>query len=491
MIRKNAFSEKDAEIEKLIAKYEAMKANNKLIYFDSDQLTTIADYYAVDRQFNAAQEVISYGLQLHPDSSELLIEQAYLFIDTKQFEKAEQVLQSISEPDSHPVKLLKAELLINEEKVKEADRLLKSLDDYVGEDLSLLLEVAYLYLELGYPERAIKWLEKGLDAFTEEEGFVAAIADCYSSVGESAKAAFFYNKALDRNPYSPVYWTGLAKCYFTEKQYDKALEATDFAIAANDTYGEAYVIRAHSFFHLDNHEQAIEGYKKALTYKGLPPEFVYMFIGLANSENNDWDAATKYFSKSIEYIKINDKDNLPLLIDVYNNQALCYAKLGKFREAYECCYESLKMDPKNYESLLIQGRIFLDEDGIENYDQAVYALDKALLYSSEPHAWAEIGDCYFSYGIYPKARLCFEHVLEQDSSYEDEINPKMAFLCLSMNDHDGFEKYNSVAKQKIDLDELLQNAITATRMDEESICEIRQFVEEHYERMAKKKKGNQ
>lgn len=482
MIRKNASAERDVELEKLIAKYEAMKAEHKSLYFDSDQLTSIADWYAADRQFSSAQDAISYGLNLHPDSTELLVQQAYLFLDTNQPEKAKLVLHSISDTSAYCVKLLKAEILINEEKVEEADKLLATLDDYVKQDILMLLEISYLYLELGYSERAIKWLEKGLDTFSEEEGFVAAIADCYSSVGESAKAAFFYNKALDKNPYSAVHWTGLAKCYFAEEQYDKALEAVDFALAANDTYGEAYVIKAHSLFHLGNREQAIKEYKNALSHKGLPPEFAYMFIGLANSENDDWEAATKYFSKSIEYIKINDKDNTALLIDVYNNQALCYARLEKFKEAHECCNAALKLDPKNYESLLMQGRIYLDEDEILNYQKAVYSWDKAILCCPEPDTWAEIGDCYFSYGLYPKARLCFEHLLEIDPSYEEEINPKMAFICLSMKDHEGFEKYNALSKKKIDLDELLQKATSTGIMDEESLYEIREFVKEHHER---------
>lgn len=480
-MRKNASSARDAETEALIAKYEAMKAENKSAYFDSDELATIASCYASDRQFASAQEVVRYGLGLHPDSSELLVQQAYLFLDTQQFEKAKLVLHSISDTSAYCVKLLTAEILMNEEKIEEADHLLETLDEYVRQDLLMLLDVSYLYLELGYPERAIKWLEKGLDMFTEEEGFVAAIADCYSSVGESAKAAFFYNKAIDKNPYSAIHWTGLAKCYFAEHKYDKALEAADFALAANDTYGEAYVIKAHSLFHLDNRDQAIEEYEKALTYKGLSPEFTYMFIGLAHSENDNWDAATKYFSKSIEYIKINDKENTALLIDVYNNQALCYARLEKFQEAHECCNAALKIDPKSYESLLMKGRIYLDEDDILNYQKAVYCWDKALMVSPEPDTWEEIGDCYFSYGLYPKARLCFEHLLEEEPAYEDDINPKLAFICLTMRDHEGFDKYNSISKNKIDLDELLQNAISSGLMDEESISEIHSFVEEHHE----------
>lgn len=489
MIRKNALPPRDAETEQLIARYEAMKAENKSLYFDSDQLSAIAEYYAVDRQFEAAQEAISYGLNLHPESSELLVQQAYLFLDTKQLEKAKLVLHSMPDPSDYDVKLLKAEILINEEKVEEADELLATLDECAKEDLFMLLEIAYLYIETGYPEKAITWLEKGLGMFKEEEGFLAAVADCYCSVGNLEKAVYFYNKAIDQNPYSAAHWTGLAKCYFTGHTYDKAIEAADFAIAANDAYGEAYVIKAHSLFHLDNRDEAIKEYEKALDNKGLSPEFAYLFMGLAYSENDEYGPAVKYFNQSIEYIKKNDKANSQLLIDLYNNQAHCYARMEKFEKAHECCHAALKLDPKNYESLLMQGRIYLDEDEIQNYQKAVYAWDKAIMSCPEPEAWAEIGDCYFSYGLYPKARLCFEHLIEQEATvYADEINSKLAFICFAMKDHEGFEKYNSVSKKKIDLDKLLENALASDMIDEDSLCEIHSFIKEHeaHTRRAKK-----
>lgn len=475
-------------MKELIARYEAMKAKNKPVYFDSHELSAIADFYAALRHFDTVQEVISYGLNLHPDSSELLVQQAYLFLDTNQFEKAKLVVRSISDPDDYSVKLLKAEILINEKKMEEADRLLSTLEDCAKEDLLVLVEISYLYLELGYSEIAISWLEKGLDTFKEEEDFLSAVADCYCAGGDLTKAVYFYNKAIDKNPYSAPYWTGLAKCHFAGRDYDKALEAADFALAADKTYGEAHLIKAHSLFHLENRDQAIEEYQKALSYKGLSPDLAYLFMGLAHCENEEWDVAVTYFGKSIEYIKKNDKENSQLLIDLYNNQAHCYTQLEKFREAHTCCDAALKIDPENYESLVMKGRIYLDEDEVLNFEKAVQAWDKALISFPEPEAWAEIGDYYFSYGLYAQARLCFEHLLEAESPYNDEVNPKLAFICLTMRDHEGFEKYNSVSKQKINLDELLENALASELIDEESLCEIHSFVEEHHTLTRKMKK---
>ena len=78
MARKNNSSDKDQELNELIADYETAKKENKPLYLDGDQLADIADRYALSRRFDEAQEVISYGLELHPGHTDLMVEQAYL-----------------------------------------------------------------------------------------------------------------------------------------------------------------------------------------------------------------------------------------------------------------------------------------------------------------------------------------------------------------------------------------------------------------------------
>ena len=61
MGRKNSPSAKK-ELTEIIQRYEAAKAEKRQLYLDGDQLADIADWYATERKFNDAQEVINYGL---------------------------------------------------------------------------------------------------------------------------------------------------------------------------------------------------------------------------------------------------------------------------------------------------------------------------------------------------------------------------------------------------------------------------------------------
>ena len=131
MGRKNSPSA-NKELNELIAQYETARAENRQLYLDGDQLADIADQYAAERKFNEAQEVITYGLHLHPDSTDLLVEQAYLYLDTGKIPLAKKVVESITDEYDTDVKMLKAELMLNEGQLENARNVLDTIEDADG-----------------------------------------------------------------------------------------------------------------------------------------------------------------------------------------------------------------------------------------------------------------------------------------------------------------------------------------------------------------------
>lgn len=116
MSKKNLLSGRDKELQELAEQYEAAKAENKPIYLDADDLADLADWYAMHGKSEQATEVVEYGLRLHPNSTPLLVEQAYLFMDAQKRDKAKQIIDQIPESYSSEVKVLKANILWVKEK---------------------------------------------------------------------------------------------------------------------------------------------------------------------------------------------------------------------------------------------------------------------------------------------------------------------------------------------------------------------------------------
>ena len=243
------------ELLELITNYETAKADNRQLYMDGDQLADIADWYATEQRFTEAQEVIDYGFHLHPENTDLLIQQAYLYLDLHQLQEAKNTAATISEEYSPEVKMLRAELLLNEEKPEEACLLLETIAADI--DLDTLVEIVHLFLDLRYPQYALEWLEKGKFRYAEEEDFQALTADSLLAAHEFEAAIEVYNKLIDKSPYNTAYWMGLAKIYFIKENIEKSVEACDFALAADENYGEAYAYRAHNYFYLNNPDAAI------------------------------------------------------------------------------------------------------------------------------------------------------------------------------------------------------------------------------------------
>ena len=298
MSKKNLLSGRDKELQELAEQYEAAKAENKPIYLDADDLADLADWYAMHGKSEQATEVVEYGLSLHPDSTPLLVEQAYLFMDAQNREQAKLVIERISEDYSSEVKVLKANILLGEGKIDEAEQLLDTIED--KEELANIVDVSYMYIDMGYPVKALPWLAGGSERYAEDEAYLAVTADCFHAQGLNQKAEALYNKLIDKNPYSAPYWFGLARCYFEQQLFDKAIEACDYAIVADEEFAEAYIMKGHAFYQLGNEESALENYTLAEKYKAINPDFLQMFIGLNEISKGHWEEGYRHLESAIQ-----------------------------------------------------------------------------------------------------------------------------------------------------------------------------------------------
>lgn len=461
MGRKNSLST-SKEFKELVKKYEAAKAENRQVYLDGDQLSEIAGLYASQQRFDEAEEAIEYGLQLHPGNTDLLIEQAYLYLDTRRVSKAKEVANSITEDYETDVKILKAELLLCEAKLEEAQELLNSIEE--ANELDVIIDVVYLYLDLGYPEAAKEWLDKGKSLYNDDEDYIAITADYLANSNQQEEAITYYDRLIDMDSYNSSYWMGLAKCYFTQLKIDKALEACDFALAANDKCGEAYTYRAHCFFYLNNCEEAIENYKKAIEYKSIPPEMAYMFMGVAYATKEEWEEATKYYDEVIRcFQEAGDPDSI-LLVDTYNSKGYAAGRMGKYEEAHQLCDKAATLDPDEMLSPLTHARIYLMQGLTEEAEEI---FDKITQENPPIDVWCLIANSYADVDMLDDAKEYYEKVYEMNPEYED-VAERLCIISLMLQDIDDFFKYNSNCKHPIDEEAIMRILSSEHREEDEA-----------------------
>lgn len=477
MGRKNLPSE-DKELSKLISQYEAAKTENRQEYLDGDQLADMADWYAAEQKFDEAQEVIDYGLHLHPGNTDLMIEQAYLYLDTRKISHAQEVADSITEEYNTEVKMLKAELLLNEGELEAAKEMLSTVEE--PDELETITNIVYLYLDMGYPEAAKEWLNRGKNEYSKDEDFIAVTADYLTMSNQLDTAATYYDRLIDIDPYNPSYWVGLAKCRFAGEDCEKAIEACDFALAADDTYGEAYSYRAHSYFYLNNLDAAIADYEKAIQFKSIPPEMGNMFMGMAHANKKRWEEANACYQKVIQIFIDKDDDNSPLLVDTYTNAAIAAAGLKNFEMAHQLCEKAKAIRPTESVVYLTEGKIYLDEkSALKAFDCFKQALD------NDPSAemWYLIAEAYSESEMLFEAKTCYEKAYKIDPTYAD-IPEKLSILSLMHNKIDDFFKYNSECAYPISED-AIKDLLSKPNHTEEG----KRMLREVWERMKEENKN--
>ncbi len=458
MNKKNLLSGREKELFEMAERYEKSKAENRTIYMDADDWADLADWYAVRRKYDIAKEVTEYGLSLHPANTPLLVEQAYLYLDTSEKNKAEEIVKQITE-QTPEVTILRAQLLLEEGKLEETELLLSTIE--TKDDLANIVEASYMYIDMGYPEKAMEWIKLGIGKYDKMESFIAVHADCCYAQRQIDEAIEYYNRLIDLNPYSAAYWFGLARCYFDQGQLDKAIEACDYATVADEEFADAYIMKGNAFYELGNEENAMANYKRAEELKALSPCFIDTFMGMERLAGKEWKKAYEYFEKAIACSLKGDPSPLPVL---YANIAFCLHKMGETEQAaqyWEMAHDLAPDDPTPY---LMEGRAHMDD---YNPKAGISCWNKAIRISPYAETWHEIGsDCIELYQL-EYARIAFEHVKELDPDFEN-INEKLTIVSMLLHDKESAQKYNRQCKHPIDqerLEDLYQQLKDADKND--------------------------
>ncbi len=446
MVEKNDLpSDKDQKLEKLIADYEAAREENRSLYLDGDQLADIASLYINERSFDKAQEVIDYGLKLHPGNTNLMMEQAYLYIFTMEYSKAKSIADSIAYADPTDIKILKAQIALSEDNPDEAEKLLESIE--YKESLDIILDVSCLYMNMHKYEKALQWLTPSIENYQEDESFMEVITDCLQKTHQDEQALHLYDKLIDKNPYDLSNWLHLAQFYFKQLKLDKVIEASDFAIAIDENLGEPHLLKAHAFFGLGNPEKAIIEYQWALKCADTPPEFLYMFIGLAYADLENWEQALQSYDQALNTIEY---ESSPILTDLYSYKATSLFQLGRYEEAHQVFEIAKKEIPENVDFYLKEGLFYHQE---QKYNKAKECWDAAIRYAPTADTWMQIGCYYINSDMMDDARTCFEEAQRLDPEFP-VIKSYLTFINLIQQDAEGFHKYNQLMNKPLTADNI-------------------------------------
>lgn len=415
-------------IEEQIGRYESALRNGEYIYLDVEQVVDMVDYYTQREAYAKAMRLIEYALRIHPGDTELLIELSFINLDMKNIQQAKRVSSMISDAYNCDVILLNAEIALNEGNLDEAERLLDGLNSLDRRSKAVVLDIADLYRTMGYPDNAISWIDSVSDVYAEDVELMKMKADILSdTVDRKDEAVVIYNKILDKDPYDSLCWLSLAKCHYSAGNYKASLEACEFAIAADESNGDAYTMLAHSYLQLDNYDMAGEYFKKAAELGAIDEYMKDAFVGLTRYYSEDYESAAAMFANVVEAGGADRTKNLePILPDLYLCYAVSLAYTGDFDKAVAVCENLIADDPDDANPYLSLSKIY-DMRG-DSY-MAKMTLEQALEVSDDVYIWATVAERMMEYELYDEAFKVYRSIFMKCPDYPD-ILLKLALVSL-------------------------------------------------------------
>lgn len=109
---------------------------------------------------------------------------------------------------------------------------------------------------------------------------------------------------LDRDPYSYVDWFNTAKIHALKKDYDKAVDACDFALTAKEGDETILSFKGYCLYDNENYAQAIEVFKELLDVIE-DKSMIYELIAECFTKLEKNEDAIRYLDKALSYTPDN------------------------------------------------------------------------------------------------------------------------------------------------------------------------------------------
>lgn len=371
MQKKTPYLETEA-FKQLLHRYEEMLETGTSAYFEAEEIIDITEYYLLSHREEEASQCLKYALDLHPNSTEVLVFHAREKIYNKKIEEARQIETIIPDKSDSGVKFLHGELFIAESNMDEADKYFK--DVFGDDDESYWLDVAALFIDYDDPQRALEWLTSiTSSSIVESRKFLQLKAESHMALGDVDLAKPMFEHLLDEDPYDISNWSLMAEAQFIEGSFKESIDSCDFALAIDSKDEQALRVKGNCLFTLDEFEEAHAVYEKLLS--------------------------------------VNPLDDVTLLMD-----SVCLNRLERYQDALECLNRLCSMIEKDspfYSQIYVQ--MAYAYSGLKRLQEALNILDNAYTAGlSKVDCLFLKGDSYLENSYLEEAESCFSQAMEDD-----------------------------------------------------------------------------
>lgn len=345
------------EFKQTLAYYEEMLLSGDTRYFEPSDLTDIAEYYAMNGDSQRAEAVLDYALRLHPDNLDALIFKARARLINGHLNEAFNIAESITDQHDREVLFLKAELALANQQHNIATNIFRALIESESYEANTYADIVDLLVDNKQTDMANDWLEEGLSRYPNNKTLMESAAYSYAQQERFDEAIEQYNQLLDIDAYSTIYWEELGKIHFLREEYDKAIDAFEFAIAINgeNSYYVTYAA-ANCYFNIGNYERAEEYYQQL---HGIYPDTIdpLFHMGMCCVNRGNDDRALEHFTKALATVSDGSEEQA----QIYSQLSLIFSRKAQHEKAIAYVDQALEIYPNNTELIIMKGHEMLSQ----------------------------------------------------------------------------------------------------------------------------------
>lgn len=377
-----------------LPRFERMVKLNETRFFDASDLEEIIEFYMANRNFQQANHAIRFAMNLHPQSSHFLLRYYQILCFNGKFKKARRIIKYLEkvEPGNPEVLISKAQYFNLQGNNKKALSLLLKALEMDNRNHEVWYFAAVEAQNLGFYNKAIRCFRKAVQLQPSNESYLAELYTCFELNASFENGIKYFKRYLDHFPYSALAWDFLGALYFKVNQFEKAIDAHDFALAIDDKMLNAILGRAFSNVALERYEDAISDFEKASELK-LPDDFTLLCMGECYEQMDDYDSAEKCYKSALE-------ENSSL-VDAYSGLAMVHHYKGNTKEAISLIKQAINLEPGEGTFWFLLGDFYLKSGMLEKGEEAYLKVIEL-----DPHnadIWYHIIQLYIDRGDYETA----------------------------------------------------------------------------------------
>lgn len=400
------------EFKELLKKYEEMMHQHTSAYFDSDELTSIAEYYANKEMMAESDKAIEYALQLHPDDTDAMLFRCSNLITEGRYDEAEMLLDAFPDADDNEALFLRGTIMVERRMAGEAESIFSRLADKEEEDdkTGLLLDIGETYLNAGYRKHAYKWLKKAYRLSPADYRVWESMGMYYLNAGNLDKYIYYMNRLLDEDPYEITYWTNLARAYLEQGYVEKASEAIDFAATVDSESPIVTELKGFLSLQTGDTERARELFMQ-IEHSHPSRQHIWRALSECYFTERNYGKALEYLDKVIASTEIPSRR-----ADLFQRKAVCCLLADNLELCKQSIDEGLKCDGRFAQLYVTTAEYYIH---LEQMQKAREAFRKAEELASDKGDFIEeTAELLFRYSLTDEALGYFQRM---EKEYPERI----------------------------------------------------------------------